>query len=239
MWAEMCTSICMICARFGSDFETKSDWFLIQIWLKSIRFLQDLDNSEDGKIWKREKIKLKENSCLKTICRGIWFSKENALFFNYIHFELARLAAGTTVDTVHAPIDDFRRFWSIFSIRSVSKATPGTIKWTRFYAFSQVGRRRVLLTIARPGFVFFVIIFWWIFNDFEWFVYPWREQSNTGNDKNTTVLCIFIGRSMACVSDHCNIGIHVFRDHFAMILIAFWRHFAWFWAPVWKPDIDI
>ena len=31
-------------------------------------------------------------------------------FFNQIHSELARLAAGTTTDTVHVPIDDFRRF---------------------------------------------------------------------------------------------------------------------------------
>ena len=179
--------------------------------------------------WLRRRAK-----CSQNLGRGA------VLIFPYsIHFELARLAAGTTVDTAHAPIDDFRRFWSIFSIRSVSKATPGTIKWTCFYAFSQVGRRRVLLTIARPGFVFFVIIFWWIFNDFEWFLHPWREQSNSGNDKNTTFLCIFIGRSMACVSDHCNIGIHVFRDHFAMILIAFWRHFAWFWLPVCKPDLDL
>ena len=61
---------------------------------------------------------------------------------------------------------------------------------------------------------FFVIIFWWIFNDLEWFLHPWREQSNSGNDKNTTFLCIFIGRSMACVSDHCNIGIHVFSWSF-------------------------
>ena len=32
------------------------------------------------------------------------------LFFIWIHFELARLAAGTTVDILHAPIDYFRRF---------------------------------------------------------------------------------------------------------------------------------
>ena len=31
-------------------------------------------------------------------------------------------------------------------------------KWMRFYTFSQVGRRRVFLTNATPGFVFFVII---------------------------------------------------------------------------------
>ena len=31
---------------------------------------------------KKRKNKAKENSCLKTICRGIWFSKENALFLN-------------------------------------------------------------------------------------------------------------------------------------------------------------
>ena len=38
------------------------------------------------------------------------FTDLNGIFFFGIHFELARLAAGTTVDTLHAPIDDFRRF---------------------------------------------------------------------------------------------------------------------------------
>ena len=32
------------------------------------------------------------------------------LFAVLIHFELARLAAGTTVDILHAPLDYFRRF---------------------------------------------------------------------------------------------------------------------------------
>ena len=30
-----------------------------------------------------------------------------------------------------------------------------------------------------------------------------------------------------------------FHGHFALICDAFWRHFAWFCAPVWKPDLDI
>ena len=64
-------------------------------------------------------------------------------------------------------------------------------KWMRFYTFSQVGRRRVFLTNATPGFVFFVIILWWIFDDFEHFLHPWREQSNTGNDKNERNLMHF------------------------------------------------
>ena len=33
----------------------------------------------------------------------------------YIHFELARLAAGPTVDTLHVPIDYLGRFSAIFA----------------------------------------------------------------------------------------------------------------------------
>ena len=39
-------------------------------------------------------------------CRGL---KSRKIMY-IIHFELARLAAGTTVDKLHVAIDDFRRF---------------------------------------------------------------------------------------------------------------------------------
>ena len=84
----------------------------------------------------------------------------------------------------------FSTILSDFCINGVSKATPGTTKITRFYGFSQVGRRRAFFTIARPSFVFFVIL-WWIFGDFDLFFHPWREQSNTGNAKNQRVLMHF------------------------------------------------
>ena len=66
---------------------------------------------------------------------------------------------------------------SDFRVHGVSKATPGTTKITRFYVFSQVGRRRALFTIARPSFVFFVVILWWIFGDFDIFSsIAWAKQ---------------------------------------------------------------
>ena len=64
-------------------------------------------------------------------------------------------------------------------------------KWTRFDAFLQVVRRRAFLTIARPGVVFFVISLLSIFDDFERFLHPWREQSNTWNNKNERVFMHF------------------------------------------------
>ena len=57
----------------------------------------------------------------------------------------------------------------------------------RFDACLQFGRRRAFLTIAKPSVVFFVIILWRIVDNYERFLHPWREQSNTGNDKNERV----------------------------------------------------
>ena len=187
---------------------------------------------------------------------------------------------------------------SDFCNHGVSKANLEQQKWTRFDAFLQVVRPRAFLTIARPGVAFFIIILCLICDDFERFLDPWREQSNTGNDKNERVLmhfrrsvddacswplqdrasyflwsfcnefstilndfcihgvskatpgttkmnaiwCIFAGQATACVFDHCNnilSGCMFFRGNFAVILDAFWRHFAWFWAPVWKRDLDL
>ena len=64
-------------------------------------------------------------------------------------------------------------------------------KWTRFDAILQVVRQRAILIIARPGVVFFVIILWSIFDDFERFLRPWCKQSNTGKYKNERVLMHF------------------------------------------------
>ena len=87
-------------------------------------------------------------------------------------------------------LDAFRWFWidlnilSDFASMARAKQHRERQKWMRFYTFSQVSRRRVFLTNATPGLVFFVVILWWIFDDFEQFLHPWREQSNTGKDKN-------------------------------------------------------
>ena len=47
------------------------------------------------------------------------------------------------------------------------------------------------------------------FDDFERILHPWRQQSNTGKDKNERVLCIFAGRLTARVFDHCNTGLRI------------------------------
>ena len=139
--------------------------------------------------------------------------------------------------------------------------------------------------------VFFLGCSWFWVTRFSWFwaiLHPWREQSNTGSDKNecvsihfrrsvdgacfwpmqhrasyfllsfchdfSTILnnfcihgvskatpgttkmnafwCIFAGQATVWVFDHCNTGCDIFRAHFAVILDAFWRHFARFWTPV-------
>ena len=105
-------------------------------------------------------------------------------FYCKIRFELARLAAGPTVDTLPASIDDFHRFRVFFRSMAWAKQQRERQKWTRFDVFSQVQRWHAFMTIAKPKSIFF-------------------------------------------------------RGHFAMILAAFWRNFAWFWAPVWKPDLGL
>ena len=85
----------------------------------------------------------------------------------------------------------FSTILSDFASMARAKQHRERQKWMRFYTFSQVSRRRVFLTNATPGLVFFVVILWWIFDDFEQFLHPWREQSNTGNDKNERNLMHF------------------------------------------------
>ena len=84
----------------------------------------------------------------------------------------------------------------------------------------------MLLTIAKPGFVFFVIILRFIFDDFERFLHPWREQSNTGNDKNNAFLWFFAGRSTACVFYHCKTELRIFCGNFVVNFRRFWSIFS-------------
>ena len=121
------------------------------------------------------------------------------------------------------------------------------------------------------------------------------SKATPGITKMNAFLCIFAGRSTACVFYHCNTGLRIFHGHFVMnfrrflailasmawakqyrerqkwtqfeafsqikrrrafltivrpgciffhvnfavILDAFWRHFAWFCASVWKPGLGL
>ena len=121
------------------------------------------------------------------------------------------------------------------------------------------------------------------------------SKATPGMTKMNAFLCIFAGRSTACVFYHCNTGLRIFHCHFvvnfrrflailasmawakqhrerqkwtqfdalsqikrrrmfltivipgciffhanfAVILDAFWNHFAWFCASVWKPGLGL
>ena len=108
----------------------------------------------------------------------------------------------------------FSTILSDFCINGVSKATPGATKVTRFYGFSQVGRRRAFFTIARPSFIFFVVILWWIFSDFDVFFIHCVSKATPGTTKMNAFWCIFASQATACVFDHCNIDIHYFSWSF-------------------------
>ena len=61
------------------------------------------------------------------------------------------------------------------------------------------------------------------FDDFERILHPWRQQSNTGNDKNERVLFIFASRLTARVFDHCKTGLRIFHDYFLISFDDFQR----------------
>ena len=65
-----------------------------------------------------------------------------------------------------------------------------------------------------------------IFDDFERFLHPWREQSNTGNNKNNAFRCVFAGRSTACVFYHCKTEIRIFCGNFVVNFLRFWYIFS-------------
>ena len=65
-----------------------------------------------------------------------------------------------------------------------------------------------------------------IFDDFERFLHPWREQSSTGNNENNEFLCCFAGRSTACAFYHCKTELRIFCDNFVVNFRRFWSIFS-------------
>ena len=79
---------------------------------------------------------------------------------------------------------------------------------------------------CNTGFRIFVIIFWWIFDVFQWFLHPRREQSNTGNDKNDRVSMHFQRSIAGCVFDHGKTGLRIFSWSFYIGFGRVWDRFC-------------
>ena len=121
-------------------------------------------------------------------------------YWHYIHFELARLPAGPTVDELQFHIDDFRRFWAIFASMAWAKQHRECKQWMRFDAFSQVKRRHAFLIIAISIFTIFrghfAVILYAFWCNFARFWIPVRKpdlrlRMNLGARQNASFLSIF------------------------------------------------
>ena len=85
-------------------------------------------------------------------------TKANAFWCNFAGRSTARVFdqcnTGLRIFCGHFVVN-FRRFWAIFASMAWAKQHRERQKWTPFYAFSHVGRRRAFVTIAKPEAIFF------------------------------------------------------------------------------------
>ena len=132
--------------------------------------------------------------------------------------------------------DDFERF----CIHGESKATPGATKMNAFlYIFAGRSTARVFdqcntgIRIFCDHFVMNFRRFWALFASMTWAKQHREWQKWTQFDAFSQV------KRRRAFLTIATPGCMFFRAHFAVILDVFWRHFAWFWAPIWKPDLGI
>ena len=157
----------------------------------------------------------------------------------YIHLELARLAAGTTVDKLNVTIDDFRLFERI-SHPWREQSNTGNDKHQRVLMHVRRSIDNVRCWPLQHRHSYFL---WWfhgkismILNDF--CIHGVRKATPVRQKRTRFHVILQVGRRRAFLSIARPESIF-FHAHFAVICDAFWRHFAWFWAPVWKPDLGI
>ena len=134
----------------------------------------------------------------------------------------------------------FSTILSDFYIHSVSKATPGATKMNAFlYIFAGRSTARVFdqcnsgIRIFCDHFVMNFRRFWALFASMTWAKQHREWQKWTQFDAFSQV------KRRRAFLTIATPGCMFFRAHFAVILDVFWRHFAWFWAPIWKPDLGI
>ena len=84
-------------------------------------------------------------------------------------------------------------------------------KWTHYDVFSQVKRRRAVLTIATPGVVFFCDHF--VVN-FVQFLAIFASMVWTKQHLERQKWSVFGGQATVCVFDHCNTGCDTFSCSF-------------------------
>ena len=132
--------------------------------------------------------------------------------------------------------DDFERF----CIHGESKATPGATKMNAFlYIFAGQSTARVFdqcntgPRIFCGHFVMNFRRFWTIFASM-----AWAKQHREGQKLTQFDAFLQVKRRRAFLTIATE-ACMFFRADFAVILDAFWRHFAWFWAPIWMPDLGV
>ena len=177
-----------------------------------------------------------------TLCKKSWFSCPERFWprsGNTLH-QSSKFRGFWTENKSDPCKIRFSTILSDFCIHGVSKATPGMTKMNAFLSIFAGRSTACVFYNCNTGLRIFHCHFVMNFRRFLAILasMAWSKQHRELQKWMQFDAFSQVKRRRAFLTI-ATPGFVFFRAHFAMILNAFWRHFAWFWSPVWRPDLGI